>query len=426
VSANFNRSALGTGAGPALARVLAAVRRLATAAAIAWSATLHAQAPSTAATQDIDRQIAERMARVGIVGLGAAIIVDRQVAWMNGYGFADKGRTRPFTPRTVMNVGSIAKTVTGVAMMRAVQDGLLSLDEDINRYLPFRVVNPYRPQETITLRHVATHTSGIRDRWEVYARTYHYGVDSPVPLGSFLADYFTVGGAHYARENFVDARPGTRREYANVGAALAGYIVERAVGEPLNVFTRKQVFAPLGMTNTGWLLSEVDLANHSALFVAHNGFIIPIPLYGGTTYPDGGLRTSVEDLSRFFIALLRGGEYAGVRILDEAAALEMQRFQFTDANRPENFPASDGNSGLFWRTKFRGQRVGHGGSDPGVQTEMLADRAGTLGVVLLVNTSLSGREAAVAGSILDLIWQHGESLREARKPSGDDPHRARR
>ncbi len=179
MSANLVGAALGTDAGPALARVLAAVRRLATAAAIVWSGTLHAQAPSIAATQDIDRQIAERMARVGIVGLGAAIIVDRQVVWMHGFGFSDKDRTRPFTPRTVMNVGSIAKTVTGVAMMRAVQDGLLSLDEDINRYLPFRVVNPYRPQETITLRHLATHTSGIRDRWEVYARTYHYGGDSP-------------------------------------------------------------------------------------------------------------------------------------------------------------------------------------------------------------------------------------------------------
>ncbi len=115
-----------------------------------------------------------------------------------------------------------------------------------------------------------------------------------------------------------------------------------------------------------------------------------------------------------------------MRILDEAAAREMQRFQFTDANRPENFPASDGNSGLFWRTKFRGQRVGHGGSDPGVQTEMLADRSGTLGVVLLVNTSLSGRDAAVTGSILDLLWRHGESLREARNDEGDDLTRARR
>ena len=119
------------------------------------------------------------------------------------------------------------------------------------------------------------------------------------------------------------------------------------------------------MTRTGWFLSEVDLANHSTLFVSQNGMTIPIPHYGVTTYPDGGVRTSVADLSKFFIALLNGGEYQGARILDARMAAEMLRFQFTDANRPENYPATDGNSGLFWRTKFNGTRVGHGGNDPG-------------------------------------------------------------
>ena len=83
------------------------------------------------------------MDEAGIVGLGAAIIVDKKVVWMKGYGFADKARAVPFTPDTVMNIGSISKTFTGVAMMRAVQEGKLSLDEDINSYLPFKVVNPH-------------------------------------------------------------------------------------------------------------------------------------------------------------------------------------------------------------------------------------------------------------------------------------------
>lgn len=408
------RLALGMRFRPAVARLFVGAGILAGLADTAWGGQLDAETASFAATPELDRQIVERMASVGIVGLGAAIIVERQVVWMRGYGFSDQGRTRPFTPSTIMNVGSIAKTVTGVALMQAVQKGLVALDEDINRYLPFRVANPHRPQETITLRHLATHTSGIRDRWDVYSRAYHYGGDSPMPLGSFVKDYFAADGKHFARENFLDARPGSRREYSNMGAALAGYIVERAVGEPLNVFTRKHVFAPLGMTSTGWFLSEVDQTKHSTLFVAHNGFIIPIPQYGVTTYPDGGLRTSVEELCRFFIALLGGGENLGARILDTWAALEMQRFQFTDEHRPENFPASDGNSGLFWRTKFRGQRVGHGGSDPGLQTEMLADRSGTLGVVLFANTSLSGSEAVATAGIYELLWRYGESLAAAR------------
>jgi CubicO group peptidase (beta-lactamase class C family) len=379
--------------------------------ALSGVSAVAAQPPVFPTNAALDSLVTTQMADAGIMGLAAAVIVDRQVVWMKGYGFADQRRTRPFTPGTIMNVGSIAKPFVGVAMMRAVQEGKLSLDEDINKYLPFRVVNPHHPKEKITLRHLATHTSGITDRREVYSGTYHYGGDSPEPLGPFLEQYFTPGGKDYSRDNFLDAKPGTHRDYSNIGAALAGHLVERAFGEPLNIYTRKHIFTPLGMTDTGWFLSEVDLANHSTLFVSQNGHIIPIPLYGGTTYPDGGIRTSVADLSKFFIALLNGGEAQGVRILDAGMAAEMQRFQFTDASRPENYPAAEGNSGLFWRTKFNGTRIGHGGNDPGLQTEMLSDLAKEVGVVLFMNTSLSGADARASSAIFDALWEYAESLR---------------
>jgi CubicO group peptidase (beta-lactamase class C family) len=299
----------------------------------------------------------------------------------------------------------------GVAMMRAVHEGKLSLDEDINKYLPFRVVNPHHPDEKITLRHLATHSSGITDRREVYSGTYHYGGDSPESLGHFLEQYFKSDGKNYSPDNFLDAKPGSRRDYSNIGAGLAGYIVERAFGEPLNVYTRKHIFTPLQMTRTGWFLSEVDPANHTRLYVSQNGQVIPIPLYGGTTYPDGGVRTSVADLSKFFIALLNGGKYQSARILDSGSTAEMLRFQFTDANRPENYPAADGNSGLFWRTKFNGTRIGHGGNDPGIQTEMLSDLSKEAGVILFVNTSLGGSDQRASSVIFDALWEHAMTLK---------------
>ena len=147
-------------------------------------------------------------------------------------------RTRPFTPNTIMNVGSIAKPFTGVAMMRAVQEGKLSLDEDINTYLPFRVVNPHRPDEMITLRHLATHTSGITDRWEVYAGAYHYGGDSPEPLGRFLEQYFAPNGRHYSRDNFLDASPGRAPRVLQHRGRPGGLHRRTRLGEPLNVYTR--------------------------------------------------------------------------------------------------------------------------------------------------------------------------------------------
>ncbi|WP_373063175.1 serine hydrolase domain-containing protein [Gemmatimonas sp.] len=379
---------------------------LASALALASSSALQSQTPA------LDSLITLKMTDANVMGLAAAVIVDKKVVWMKGFGYADWQRTRPFMPSTVMNVASIAKPFVGVAMMRAVAAGKLSLDSDVNQYLPFRVVNPYRPAERITLRHLATHSSSITDRWEVYRQTYRFGGDPTEPLGEFLAAYFTPGGKYYAKDNFLEARPGELREYSNIGAALAGYIVERAVGAPVNVYTKRNIFTPLGMTHSGWFMREVDMKNHSTLFVSQNGQTVPILHYGGTTYPDGGLRTSVEDLSKFFIAMLNDGAFGGVRILDAPSAAEMRRFQFTDGNRPTNFPAEDGNSGLFWRTKFNGLRRGHGGNDPGVEVEMLTDESRRVGVIYFSNTSLSGTDRKATGDIFNALWKYGETQRK--------------
>jgi CubicO group peptidase (beta-lactamase class C family) len=384
---------------------------LATGAVVAFAAAPATSAPPPVTEVTLDTLIANRMADAGIMGVAAAVIVDHQVVWMKGYGFADYERTRPFTPNTVMNIGSISKTVTGVAMMHAVQEGRLALDADINQYLPFKVIHPHHPDAVITLRHLATHTSGITDRPEAYHGCYHWGGEKPEPLGGFLTGYFKPGGTHYSPDNFLNERPGAVREYSNIGASLAGWIVERAVGASLPDYARRTIFAPLQMTNTAWRLSEVKPGAHSTLFVPQNGTVIPIQQYELTTYPDGGVRSSVSDLSKFFIALLSGGAYQGTRILDAKLAAEMTRFQFTDANRPTNYPASEGNSGLFWRTKFDGKRVGHGGNDPGMIADMLADRSGKIAVILFTNTSLGGSDRRLYGQIFEALWAHGESVK---------------
>jgi CubicO group peptidase (beta-lactamase class C family) len=358
----------------------------------------------------LDTFIEQQMHEAGIAGLGAAIVVDRRVVWMHGYGEADRARGVPFTTDTAMNVGSITKTVTGVALMRAVQAGKLDLDADIDAYLPFAVSNPAFPDAPITLRQLATHTSGITDRWEVYDRAYHYGGDAPQALGEFLRDYFVPGGAQYSKDNFLASAPGTHREYSNIGAALAGYIVERATGERLDALTQRDIFAPLGLRHTGWFLADVDRDNQSTLYVAQNGMTIPIPSYGLTTYPDGGLRTSVADLSRLFAMLLDGGELDGVRILDAGTVAEMQRFHYAGAAVPDNVDPKEKNSGIFWQTKFNGTVMGHGGSDPGVQAEMLASLDRRIGVVVLANTSVSGEEAKYFTAVFRKLWERAEAI----------------
>jgi CubicO group peptidase (beta-lactamase class C family) len=318
------------------------------------------RARATPASVALDRLITERMAASGLVGLGAAIIVDQQVIWMKGFGYADEARGVPFTPNTIMNVGSIAKTVTGAALMGLVQEGRLSLDEDINRYLPFQVTNPHRPGARITLRDIATHTSGIADRDAIYEATYYPEGTTPEPLGEFLRAYLTPGGGYYAKENFLDVAPGTYREYSNIAAGLAGFIVEQVTGEPLNVHTRKTIFVPLGMARTGWFLGEID----------------------------------------------------------RATADEMLRFRFDSLHPLVNERWEEKNSGIFWTTKYNGSRMGHGGSDPGVQADMLLDRTREVGVVLIANTSGSERVARAYNSVFEALWMYGEGWKAGRVQRG--------
>ena len=400
---------------------LAAVAVLSAALLPGASAAFAPLPPSDGPADPMDQAIEAQMAKAKIVGVGAAIIVDKRVAWTKGYGFADRENGRAFTPDTAMNVGSISKAITGAALMHAVQEGRLSLDQDINRWLPFKVVNPHFPDQPITLRQLATHTSSITDREAAYAKAYRFGPGSPPTLGDFLAAYFAPGGEDYSKDNFLDARPGTRRDYSNMAASLAGHIVEIAVGESLQEYTRRRFFGPLGMANTGWRLSDIPSANRATLYVVQ-GLPVPIQPYELTTYPEGGLRTSVADLSRLFVALLNEGDYQGTRILDKATVAEMLRFQYDATNKPDNVNLSGEdsvNSGIFWATKYDVTRIGHNGADPGVVAMMLSNLSKDIGVIVFFNTAVADADGEAYGAIFDQLWARAESLKQGRHEKGD-------
>jgi len=359
----------------------------------------------------IDSIIESRMNSAGIVGIGAAIIINKKVVWEKGYGYADREKEIPFTPFTIMNIASISKTFTGFCIMKAVEQGKVSLDEDINNYLPFKVTNPNFPKEKITLRHLATHTSGLVDRYPFYMdSTYFYDGKKPEDLGYFLKNYYVKGGKYYSKDNFVNAKPGKIRDYSNIAAGLAGYIVEIRTGKKLNVYSKQFIFNPLKMKNSGWFLSEVDMDKYSKSYQKKGEVVVPAKLFEGTTYPDGGVRTSVNQLSRFFITLLNDGEYNGKRLLKKELAEEMLRFQYTETNKPDSIDIKKMNSGIFWATKLGGTRIGHNGSDAGVRTFMLSDLNRKIGVIIFFNTSLAEKDENVFFGIYEELYKYGKFL----------------
>lgn len=362
----------------------------------------------------LDAFIEQAMKRDSIPGLAAAIFVDKKPVWMKGYGYADKENKVPFTPHTVMPIASISKTFTGVCVMKAVEENLVSLDEDINTYLPFKVINPFQPEAKITLRTLGTHTSGIIDQ-DPYITSYHFGGDPTESLGDWLKSYLIPEGKHYKKENFAKALPGSQYEYSNCGAALAGYIIECVTGEPLNRYSKRQIFDPLKMDDSGWLISEVDPAKHAKLYYKEGDAVTVIEPYGLVTYPDGGVRTSVADLSAYFTYMLNGGE-AGVRILKEEFIVTMTSPQFTSANKPKNLNLKRENSGIFWSLENNSVKSGHDGGDPGVDTEMFYDHSQQVGIILFVNISsdddLKDEEIKSIPEISQKLWKQAVIIRK--------------
>ncbi|SDD29400.1 serine hydrolase domain-containing protein [Pedobacter soli] len=384
-------------------------------ALLSYQNLLAQETNKSSAKINIDSLLEKKMSDAGIVGMSAAIILNKKVDWMKSYGYADKKNKVPFTSSTVMNIASVSKTFTGVCLMKAVEQGKVSLDEDINTYLPFKIINPDYPGEKITLRQLATHTSSLNDRYPFYMdSTYFYNGSKPEALATFIKNYFSKDGKYYSKENFLKSKPGSEYNYSNIATGLAGYILEIRTGEKLSDYGKKHIFDPLKMSHSGWSLAEIDTNKHARLYQKQGDTINQIPWYEGTTYPDGGIRTSVEELSHFFIALLNNGAYGHAKLLQKKSVDEMLRFQFNAQNKPENILLNKLNSGIFWATKLGATRIGHNGSDPGVRVFMLADLSKKIGVILFFNTSLSDKEESRFFDIYNAVYQYASGLDKKR------------
>ena len=140
----------------------------------------------------------------------------------------------PVTPQTVFRAASVSKFVTALGAMKLKEQGALSLDRDVNEYLPFPLRHPAAPKTPLTLRMLLSHTAGIHD-----GRDYNAGIAQIVPLSQLLrGDSFT---AHL---------PGTAWEYSNFGAGIAGAVMEAAAGMDFEALMQETVFRPLGVEAT--------------------------------------------------------------------------------------------------------------------------------------------------------------------------------
>jgi CubicO group peptidase (beta-lactamase class C family) len=301
-----------------------------------------------------------------VPGAAVLIIRDGQVESAKGYGLADPETGRTVTPDTMFTIASTSKTMTATALMTLHEQGKFGLDDDINQYLPFEVRNPEFPNVSITFRMLLSHTSSIQDS-NVYLEYYTLQQtpvlpDSPIALGDYLKDYLSRDGKLYSsQDNFTEDAPGTKYKYSNTGFGLIGYLTELISGMPYDKYCAQAIFEPLGMKYTAWHFKDVDTDLMAVPYGYNNLLRQPkrYGFYGYPTYPDGALKTSVNDFARFLSVFVNEGKtFEGDVFLQPETVKKMLTFQ--------SYPGIPLNEsvGLAWH--FDGSDYNHNGNDPGI------------------------------------------------------------
>jgi CubicO group peptidase (beta-lactamase class C family) len=333
-------------------------------------------------------------------GFAVAVVRPEGIVYEHGFGWADKATRQPYTPATVQGVGSVSKTLVGVALLQAQAEGKLRLDQPVNELLPFAVHNPYFPNQPITLRHLATMTAGLTDDQAFYNKhAYAKGYASTLTSAEYLRRTLSRQGQWYSRARFVPHAPGTYYAYSNEGAALAALALEKATGQPYSVYTRQHILQPLGLAATGWSHADVAGAPQATLYDQRGR---PVAPYYTVTYPDGGLWASAHSLARYLHSILNPA-VAGAP-LPPAARDSLLRPQFAASHPPQHLDPAEPNQGLFWAIRRNGT-VGHTGGDAGLSSFLFFDPKTGVGKIFVTNTELGAATAPQFKAIWQLLDQ---------------------
>ena len=297
---------------------------------------------------------------------GCAVSVMRggELVFARGYGAANLEYDVPITPSTVFHVASVSKQFTALAVALLVADGEVSWDDDIRRYVP-ELPDFGTP---ITLRHLAHHTSGIRDQWAMLQMAgWRWGGD--VIRQSDVLDLLS-------RQTALNFAPGSDYLYSNSGYTLLAVVVERVSGRTLRAFTSARLFGPLGMTRTVFRDDHTMLVRDRAYAYARDGFgryrlsIPDFAIVGASS-----LFTTVEDLARW------NGNFTSGEVGGRDALRQLQAHGALDGGARLSYAF-----GLVHGTHRGRPTIGHGGTDAGYRSEFLRFPDEDLAVAVLCNT----------------------------------------
>lgn len=348
-----------------------------------------AQNPTAPSAQQITAKVDEYMnAAAKIDRFSGSVLVARDGSPVvsKGYGMANYEWNLPNTPNTAFRLGSITKQFTAMAIVMLQERGKLSVGDSICKYLE----NCPATWQSLTIRHLLTHTSGIPN-YTAFPGFFEKDAVQPTTFAGFV-DIF--------RDKPLEFAPGEKYKYSNSGYHLLGLIIERASGKPYADFLRDNIFAPLEMKNSGYDDSRTLVANRANGYVWVGKSFVNAPYLNMVIpFAGGALYSTTKDLLLWDKAL-----YAE-KLVSRKSLNEM----FT--------PFKEGYAyGWDIGKKFNRQTIGHNGGINGFSTDIIRFPFERVTVIVLSNnqTALSSR---IADNLAAIVF--GESYQLPKPPISD-------
>lgn len=307
----------------------------------------------------IEKMIAEEMAKNSVPGLAVAIAKDGRIVYAKGFGYSDVENKVPFTPHTVSRIGSISKTFTALAALQLVEGGKINLDAEVQTYVPTF------PKKTapITVRQLLGHLTGIRHYKgaEFQSATRYNDVESTLAI---------------FKDDPLLHEPGAKMSYTTYGYNLLSRVVETASKQSFGAYLQTHIIKPLGLQQT-----YLDEAPHIIPQRARN-YTKPkdgplqnaIPVDQSNKWGGGGLLSTVEDLIKYAAA------YDGDKLAKPETIKEMFTALKTNDGKPTGY-------GLGWAVALDAgkRRVEHSGGSMGATSILTKYPEQNLIIAALVN-----------------------------------------
>lgn len=273
--------------------------------------------------QKAEADIARIMDKHQVIGLSVVVVKDGDIHYSKAFGLKDVGSSTPLAEKHLFRIASISKSFSATAIMQLVEQGKVSLDDDISDLVGFKVRNPKYPEKVIELSMVLSHTSSINDS-----------------QGYFVFDVINPAKNKDWAKCYNDYPPGKGYQYCNLAFNMVGAVIERLSGERFDSYIRNHILNPLGLYG-GYYVDSLDSSLFATLYSYDSSEFEPSPMayaprreeianyvMGYTTpifSPTGGMKISAPDLAKFMIMHMNYGTTGDVRIISRKSSRRMQK-----------------------------------------------------------------------------------------------------